>query len=98
MKVVTAHRHQFSLTGELYADLAISEGDAAQLLNMVSEKFDTSFVGMDFHSYFPDEPSALWHQRWNRLSRRRPGFKSFTFGHLVMVVEQGHWSEPVVPT
>ena len=97
ISAISGHKHEFSRATELYADLSLSGDDAAELLKTVSDEFGTSFQGMSFQSHFPIETDAIL-PHWGRLLfRQKSRFKSFTFGHLLMVVGRGRWFEPQVP-
>jgi hypothetical protein len=77
----------------LYHDLSISGDDAWELLDRLKSDFGTSFAGLDFEAYFPQETESLGQHILKSI-----GFpnkrKKLTFGHLVDVVRDGHWSEP----
>jgi hypothetical protein len=77
----------------LFQDLTISGDDAGELLSEVGTRFNTSFMGFPFATYFPNETEALG-AHWAGLigfSKPRP---PLTFGHLLAVVKAGHWFEP----
>jgi hypothetical protein len=76
----------------IYHDLWIAGDDAGELLEEIHAKFGTSFKGLDFHSYFPDDLDATcyWIGSWFGLKDKR---KSLSFGHLARVIEAGSWFE-----
>ena len=79
---------------ELHADLRISGDDAWELIERVHQVFGTSFVGLSLGDFFPgenDPPGGFW---LGKASEKPPDLRPFTFGHLLAVVECGHWFEP----
>ncbi len=78
---------------ELYNDLQIGGDDAYELLTQISEAYRTSFANFNFHDYFPYETEALWFYLKSLLGLNYKR-KSFSFGHLVAVVNCGQWFEP----
>lgn len=79
---------------ELYADLRIGGDDAGELIERVYQVFGTCFVGLSLADFFPgeaDPPGGFW---LGKASEKPPDLRSFAFGHLVAVVERGHWFEP----
>ena len=90
----TDHRDVFFAHTELYADLRIGGDDAWELIERVHQVFGTSFVGLSLADFFPgenDPPGGFW---LGKASEKPPDLRSFTFGHLLAVVECGHWFEP----
>jgi Protein of unknown function (DUF1493) len=86
-----------SMSAAIFHDLGIAGDDADELLKDVASRFGTSFAGLDFHAYFPDETEAfVWH--WASKLGFRPKHKVLTVAHLVAVVERGSWFEPPVAT
>jgi hypothetical protein len=81
------------LESQLYQQLGIAGDDAAELLEEVRARFGTAFAGFRFYDFFPDETEALA-GHLARLAHLRSRKKPFTFAHLMLVVEQGHWSDP----
>ena len=79
---------------ELHIDLRIRGDDAWELIERVHQVFGTSFVGLDLGDFFPGEhdlSGGLW---LGTAPEKSPALRSFTFGHLLAVVERGHWFEP----
>lgn len=77
----------------LCQDLSIMGDDAYELLTRIIEHFGTRFEGFDFQTYFPNETeAAFWHI--GRLIGWRYPKKEITVGHLVAVIERGHWFDP----
>ena len=83
-----------SPAARLFHDLGIAGDDAAGLLGEVVDKFGTSFEGLKFDDYFPDEAEAMpafWLQRLGIGGRR---WKPMTVRHLAEVASHGKWFEP----
>jgi hypothetical protein len=81
----------------IFQDLSISGHDASDLLDELQREFGTSFAGLDFQAYFPDEGDGmLYGLLFNRLGWFKK--KSMTVEHLVAVVLAGQWFEPPPPT
>jgi hypothetical protein len=78
----------------LFHDLGISGDDASELLDKVNAAFGTLFNGFKFNSYFPNETEAFLSD-FGRLLRLKSRRKSFTFAHLVQIVQAGSWFEPI---
>jgi hypothetical protein len=80
----------------IFQDLSISGHDAGDLLDRLHREFGTSFAGLDFEAYFPDEGDGmLYALLFNRLGWFKK--KSMTVEHLIAVVAAGKWFEPPQP-
>ena len=91
---LTGRRDVFFAHTELYADLGISGDDAWELIERVQHIFGTSFAGLSLADFFPgehDPPGGFW---LRKASEKPPNLGSFTFGHLLAVVECGQWFKP----
>lgn len=82
-------------TTEIYHDLYIAGDDASELLDTIAARFGTSFEGLWFPTYFPNEgevgPLGYWAMRLgHRDKKRRP----ITVAHLVSIIERGRWFDP----
>jgi hypothetical protein len=88
----TGFKGQLSATTELYYDLSLAGDDTCEVLEALTRQFGTSWDGMQFERYFPDEATALFNQIAKWLGYRRKN--SFTIGHLLNVIRSGRWFEP----
>jgi hypothetical protein len=82
------------ISAEIYHDLQIAGDDAAELLNEIVKAYGVSFQGFRFEDYFPDETEALWLFIKCRLGFPDKKRMSFTFGHLIAVVQHRAWFDP----
>lgn len=78
----------------LYHDLGMAGDDADEFLMAVHTEFGTSFNGLRFELHFPDEGDAFFYQLAGILGYRSRRFRPCTVGHLIAVIERGHWFEP----
>jgi len=76
----------------IYHDLGIAGDDAGELLDEINAKFGAMFPGFDFHTYVPDDVDAFCYHI-GKLFGIRDKRKGISFGHLVQVIEAGHWFE-----
>ena len=90
---IMCSRDPVPLSTALYQDLGIGGDDAFELLEEIAARFGTSFKGLDWPVYFPNESEAMW-RHWAKKLGFRQNFKRITVGHLVAVVERGEWFEP----
>lgn len=86
-------RNKISSSCYLYHDFGIIGDDADELFEEIEKKFSTKFDGFVFHEYFPDEYGS-WPLWLMRLFRCEPKQKKLSVGHLLAVVERGHWFPP----
>lgn len=77
----------------VYHDLNITGDDADELMQEIEKKFGTRFDGFIFQDYFPDEFGS-WPLWILRLFGRQPKQKKLSVGHLVAVIDRGHWFPP----
>ena len=91
---LTGRRDVFFAPTELYADLRISGDDAWELIERVHQMFGTSFVGLSLADFFPGEHDPSGGFWLGKASEKPHDLRSFTFGHMLAVVESGHWFEP----
>jgi len=84
-----------STTVRIYHDLHIAGDDAFELLEEISMSYGTSFQGFLFSCYFPDETEAVWYYLKSRLGLQDRTRRSFTLGHLIAVVAEGVWFDPI---
>lgn len=79
---------------ELYHDLSLFGDDAYEIFEEIHNKYGTDFGKFEFSDYFPNETEPIYHWRRKIFGYRDRNRKSFTFGHLVRVVEVGTWFSP----
>jgi hypothetical protein len=79
-------------TDRLYQDLLLTGDDAYELLAEIKRRFGTSFDTLDFAIYFGEGDRANWLLHLNGY--RDPNCRESTVGHLLNVIEAGHWFEP----
>ena len=77
----------------LWHDLQLGGDDMFELLGAVHQQFDTSFEGLNFTSFFPEEHEAMG-AGWASKLGFRSKLKPVSVQHLVDVVRQGQWFDP----
>jgi hypothetical protein len=93
IRSIVGKRETIDTSTRLYHDLRIISDDAWELLTEIHQKFGTSFKAMDFEAYWPDgfDQVPFWLLELLGFNKKA---KAITFGHLLKVVEAGHWYEP----
>ena len=86
----SVYRGEITREHALYHDLRVYGDDAYEIIADLHSKFGTTFEGFGFTTYFPTEGLFGDFFAW-RLRDKRP---QLTIGHLIAVVERGHWFEP----
>jgi len=82
-------------SARIFQDLSILGHDAGDLLDRLHREFGTSFAGLDFEAYFPDEGDGMLYVVFDLFGWFKK--KSMTVEHLVAVVAAGQWFEPPQP-
>jgi hypothetical protein len=95
IRKITGTRKRLHKAVHIYHDVHIAGDDAFELFEETSKIYSTKFHGFLFGHYFPGETESLWHYLKSCLGFADRSRKSLTFGHLVAVVEQGAWFEPI---
>jgi len=93
IREIVGKREIVDTSTRLFHDLRISGDDAFDLLTEIHRKFGTSFKALDFHAYFPAEGDDFGWRLW-KLFGYTDNQKALTLGHLLKVIEAGHWYEP----
>lgn len=75
----------------IYDDLLISGDDASELIGRIHAEFGTSFKGLHFPDYFPNETESMMFRVYLLFGGKRK--RPLTVGHLIEVVERGEWFE-----
>lgn len=78
----------------IYHDLGIGGDDAGELLDDIHEKFKTSFEGLSFHQYFPNELDAFLLHIARLFGHKGKRYKPLSMGHLKDVIRKGKWFDP----
>jgi hypothetical protein len=77
----------------LWQDLHLGGDDVVELLERIHQKFGTSFEGLVYSRFFPEEHEAIgasWAARLGLGSKR----EHVRVQHLVDVVARGQWFDP----
>jgi hypothetical protein len=93
IRELAGHRDQLTDRTRLFHDLSISGDDAGDLFSLVHKRFGTSFSGMNFEEFFPNETEGIFYRRGRFLGFGRPK-RELSIGHLLAIIKQGHWVEP----
>ena len=93
IRELAGHHGQINDKTRLFHDLSISGDDAADFFDRVHKRFGTSFSGMNFEEFFPNETEGIFYRRGRFLGFGRPK-REFSIGHLLEIIKQGRWLEP----
>jgi hypothetical protein len=92
LKEISVTNRKIERSTLVYHDLRISGDDAGDLIERISREFGTSFKGLHFPDYFPDETEAMFFRIYLFFGGRSK--KPLTVGHLMEVVERREWFDP----
>jgi hypothetical protein len=90
---ITRSRRAINDGTRLFHDLSISGDDAADFLDLVQQRFSVQMSALKFDEYFPNEPDGILYFKGKFLGFGQ-GKKELTVGHLLKVIERGHWVDP----
>ena len=78
----------------LREDLGLDGDDWDDVLAAIARRWPIDWTGFDFYDFFGEEPSwrSLYLAVRDLITGRR--LKTFTVGHLALVVQRGSWFEP----
>ena len=90
------HRRSITRSAAIYHDLRIAGDDVSELFDMITARFGTSFEGLYWPTYFPNETQIgpVW---WlaERLGHHETKWRHVTVGHLLAVIARGSWFDTV---
>jgi hypothetical protein len=84
-----------STQSRLLQDFSIAGDDALEVLEILRGEFGVDLSGLRFESYFPGESDALGDHLRRKLGFKQTDKVPVTVKHLIAVVQQGRWFDPL---
>lgn len=92
---VKPKRNPTTRESSLWHDLGINGDDAVELLEEIAKRYNVTFQDFWFPDYFPNETEGgLLARLFEWLEIPAAKHRRFTVGHLLAVIERGHWFDP----